>query len=94
MLLRTVVFFAAGAAATTYDYVIVGGGATGLSLAVRLSEDPTKSVVVLEAGARCATSLASNTFVNGADLTAGSESNSSTVGYTRKRLMTLLKAQI
>ncbi|KAJ7696946.1 hypothetical protein B0H17DRAFT_1052505 [Mycena rosella] len=39
------------AAAITYDYVVVGGGATGLSLAVRLSEDPTKSVVVLEAGA-------------------------------------------
>ncbi|KAJ6485382.1 hypothetical protein C8R47DRAFT_537787 [Mycena vitilis] len=38
------------AGATTYDYVIVGGGATGLSLAVRLSEDPTKTVVVLEAG--------------------------------------------
>ncbi|KAJ7609555.1 hypothetical protein DFH06DRAFT_1246833 [Mycena polygramma] len=37
-------------ATTTYDYVIVGGGATGLSLAVRLSEDPTKTVVVLEAG--------------------------------------------
>ncbi|KAJ7114555.1 hypothetical protein C8R43DRAFT_1156578, partial [Mycena crocata] len=35
----------------TYDYVVVGGGATGLSLAVRLSEDPSKSVVVLEAGA-------------------------------------------
>jgi ribulose 1,5-bisphosphate synthetase/thiazole synthase len=37
-------------AATTYDYVIVGGGATGLALAVRLSEDPSKSVAVLEAG--------------------------------------------
>jgi hypothetical protein len=37
-------------AAATFDYVIVGGGATGLSLAVRLSEDPMKSVAVLEAG--------------------------------------------
>ncbi|KAJ7087089.1 hypothetical protein C8R44DRAFT_893257 [Mycena epipterygia] len=51
MLLRPILIFAAGAAAsTTYDYVIVGGGATGLSLGVRLSEDPSKTVVVLEAG--------------------------------------------
>lgn len=32
------------------DYVIVGGGTAGLVLAYRLSEDATKSVVVLEAG--------------------------------------------
>ncbi|KAJ6021747.1 glucose-methanol-choline oxidoreductase [Penicillium herquei] len=32
------------------DYVIVGGGTAGLVLAARLSEDPTKSIVVLEAG--------------------------------------------
>ncbi|KAJ7174747.1 hypothetical protein C8R46DRAFT_1214924 [Mycena filopes] len=42
---------AVAVSATKYDYVIVGGGATGLSLAVLLSEDPTKSVAVLEAGA-------------------------------------------
>jgi choline dehydrogenase-like flavoprotein len=51
-LLNVILPFAAAAAATTYNYVIVGGGATGLSLGVRLSEDPTKTVVVLEAGAR------------------------------------------
>ncbi|KAJ7772352.1 hypothetical protein B0H16DRAFT_1769146 [Mycena metata] len=34
-----------------YDYVIVGGGATGLSLAVLLSEDSNRTVAVLEAGA-------------------------------------------
>ncbi|KII87819.1 hypothetical protein PLICRDRAFT_648550 [Plicaturopsis crispa FD-325 SS-3] len=34
----------------TYDYVIVGGGATGCVLANRLSEDANKSVLLIEAG--------------------------------------------
>ncbi len=36
----------------TYDYVIVGGGSAGCALANRLSVDPNKSVLVLEAGRR------------------------------------------
>lgn len=40
-------------ASAIYDYVVVGGGATGLSLAVRLSEDPSANVIVLEAGETC-----------------------------------------
>jgi choline dehydrogenase-like flavoprotein len=36
--------------AKTYDYVIVGGGTAGLTLAARLSENPDVSVAVLEAG--------------------------------------------
>ena len=34
----------------TYDYVIAGGGTAGLTLAARLTEDPTINVAVLEAG--------------------------------------------
>jgi choline dehydrogenase len=34
----------------TYDYVIVGGGTAGLTLAARLTEDPSTTVAVIEAG--------------------------------------------
>lgn len=34
----------------TYDYVVVGGGNAGLTVAARLAEDPTISVAVVEAG--------------------------------------------
>lgn len=34
----------------TYDYVIAGGGLTGAVLAARLTEDSTKSVLVIESG--------------------------------------------
>ncbi|KAL0578857.1 hypothetical protein V5O48_003137 [Marasmius crinis-equi] len=39
-----------GSLAESYDYVIVGGGQSGLTLAARLTEDSSTTVLVIEAG--------------------------------------------
>ncbi|KAK8068316.1 Choline dehydrogenase protein [Apiospora saccharicola] len=39
-----------GIVSDTYDYVIVGGGTSGLAIANRLTEDPNTSVLVIERG--------------------------------------------
>ncbi|KAL8951283.1 MAG: hypothetical protein Q9222_002738 [Ikaeria aurantiellina] len=43
-------FFGNSGTNATYDYVIVGGGNAGLTLATRLASDPSISVAVIEAG--------------------------------------------
>ncbi|KAI4114776.1 MAG: hypothetical protein LQ345_004504 [Seirophora villosa] len=42
--------FGVPGSSSKFDYVIIGGGTAGLTVAERLSEDPTVSVAVIEAG--------------------------------------------
>lgn len=42
--------FGAPGTNATFDYVIVGGGTAGLTMATRLASDPAISVAVIEAG--------------------------------------------
>ncbi|KAH8432315.1 GMC family oxidoreductase [Aspergillus melleus] len=49
-MLFTWILLITSAIAAEYDYVIVGGGTSGLAVANRLSEDPNVSVLVIEAG--------------------------------------------
>lgn len=43
-------FFGRPGSDATYDYVVVGGGNAGLTIAYRLAQDGTKNVAVVEAG--------------------------------------------
>ncbi|KAE8418594.1 putative glucose oxidase [Aspergillus pseudocaelatus] len=50
MLLFWILLLVVGAVASDYDYIIVGGGTSGLAVANRLAQDPKVSVLVIEAG--------------------------------------------
>lgn len=50
-LFAAVVFFLETSQATSYDYIVVGGGTSGLLLASLLSANPNMTIAVLEAGA-------------------------------------------
>ncbi|PIG86610.1 glucose oxidase [Aspergillus arachidicola] len=50
MLLSWILLLVVGVIASEYDYIIVGGGTSGLAVANRLAQDPKVSVVVIEAG--------------------------------------------
>jgi choline dehydrogenase len=41
---------AAAADGQTFDYIVVGGGLTGTTVAARLSEDPNVTVLMIEVG--------------------------------------------
>lgn len=49
-LLVVVILFLEASRATSYDYIIVGGGTSGLLLATLLSANPNTTIAVLEAG--------------------------------------------
>jgi hypothetical protein len=40
----------AAAAGKTFDYIVVGGGLAGITVAARLAENPAFSILVVEAG--------------------------------------------
>lgn len=50
MLMRALPLFVSLALGEAFDYVIIGGGTSGLVLANRLSENPNVTVAVIEAG--------------------------------------------
>ena len=65
----------------TFDYVIVGGGPGGLTLANRLTEDPAVSVAVVEAGTFYQNIIGNQSTVPGYDFHYDGKSPNATIPF-------------
>ncbi|KAL8650104.1 MAG: hypothetical protein Q9210_004015, partial [Variospora velana] len=81
-------------AATTFDYLIAGGGTAGLTLAARLSENPAVTVGVIEAGVDrnhdpkvLTPGLATSMWGDGEYETVGQTTNERVVAHPRGKVL-------
>ena len=75
-----------------YDYVIIGGGPAGLTLANRLTEDPAVSVAVVEAGSFYEDVNGNKSTVPGYDFHYDGKSPNETIPFVDWRFLTTPQA--